>query len=291
MEMRALNASSSLHGVSWLLAIRPSRQIAIMEIRARKVGRMRRNTIGCIALLTLTILTPALRAQVAANPADGEYQRPVSWKQFPPNFLDDQKHIWAFPANLHKKRVWIPTALILGAAAGLILLDPEPASYFRHTTTFHQFNNIFSGTNTAIATAVIPAALYGVGLLDHDSKMTQTALLAGEAAADSAVLVTVLKESSRRIRPENVRPDESFGDSFYEGHGNSFPSGHATLAFSIATVIARRYGNHKWVPYASYGAATLIAFSRVTLSAHYISDVFLGSALGYSVGRFAVLRQ
>ena len=121
--------------------------------------------------------------------------------------------------------------------------------------------------------------------------MQQTALLAGEAAIDTEILAKVLKETTRRIRPSEFGPNRNFGDSFYEGTGSSMPSGHAIVAFGVATVIARRYGNHKWVPYVSYGAAALIGFSRVTQSAHYISDVFIGSALGYSVGRFAVLRQ
>ena len=69
------------------------------------------------------------------------------------------------------------------------------------------------------------------------------------------------------------------------------PSGHAIAAFSVATIVARRYGNHKWVPYASYGVAALVGFSRLTLSAHFVSDVFVGGALGYSVSRFAVLQQ
>ena len=61
--------------------------------------------------------------------------------------------------------------------------------------------------------------------------------------------------------------------------------------FSVATIVARRYGKHKWVPYVSYGVAALVGFSRITLSAHFVSDVFVGGALGYSVSRFAVLRQ
>jgi membrane-associated phospholipid phosphatase len=71
----------------------------------------------------------------------------------------------------------------------------------------------------------------------------------------------------------------------------SFPSGHTIAAFSVATVISRRYGNHKWVPYAAYGTAALIGFARITLSAHFMSDVFVGGVLGYSISRFAVLRQ
>jgi membrane-associated phospholipid phosphatase len=37
--------------------------------------------------------------------------------------------------------------------------------------------------------------------------------------------------------------------------------------------------------------AALVGFSRLTLSAHFVSDVFVGGALGYSVSRFAVLQQ
>jgi membrane-associated phospholipid phosphatase len=77
---------------------------------------------------------------------------------------------------------------------------------------------------------------------------------------------------------------------FLRGDG-SLPSGHTIAAFSIATIVARRYGNHRWVPYVSYGMAALVGFSRLTLSAHFVSDVFVGAALGYSVSRFAVLRQ
>jgi membrane-associated phospholipid phosphatase len=254
-----------------------------------------------LLLVSAGCQTPMLQAQDAAlnnnqattqsTTTDQQYERPVSWKLLPTNVLDDQKHIYSFPARLEKKRVWIPTALILGATAGLIVLDSHDAPYFRKTSTFNGFNNVFSGTATAVGTGLVPAGLYAVGLLHSDSKMKQTALLAGEAVADTEILATILKESTRRIRPASKPPNSNFADTFYEGAGTSFPSGHSIVAFGVATVVARRYGNHKWVPYVSYGAAALVAFSRVTLSAHYVSDVFLGAALGYSVGRFAVLRQ
>ena len=56
-------------------------------------------------------------------------------------------------------------------------------------------------------------------------------------------------------------------------------------------MIARRYGNHRWVPYAAYGMAALVGFSRLTLSAHFLSDVFMGGALGYTITRFTVLQE
>ena len=59
----------------------------------------------------------------------------------------------------------------------------------------------------------------------------------------------------------------------YLGPGG-FPSGHTIAAFSIATVFAERYHRHRWVPWTAYGLAGLIGFSRVTLQAHFPSDVF-----------------
>ena len=64
----------------------------------------------------------------------------------------------------------------------------------------------------------------------------------------------------------------------------SFPSGHTTVIFAAATVYAEEYRNIPWVPYVSYGVATLVGLSRITENKHWISDVFAGAALGYVTG-------
>lgn len=232
----------------------------------------------------------------SANQSDLDYNRPVSWKLLVPNVLCDQKAIWLFPAKLTKHRNWIPTVSVVGATAGLTLLDPSEARYFHQTSTFHTFNGLFTSNATAIGAILTPASLYAAGLLRQDTKMEHTALLAGEAVADAELVTTVLKDIDRRARPVTFSPHGNYWDSWFESKGSpewsdgSFPSGHMIAAFSIATVIAHRYRAHRWVPYVCYGAATLVGFSRLTLSAHFASDVFVGAALGYSIGRFAVLR-
>ncbi len=225
------------------------------------------------------------------------YQRPISLERIIPNIVDDQSKIWLFPAKLNKKRNWIPVAVILGTTAALIALDSHDAPYFRSTSTFAGFNSVFTGNATALGTVIAPVSLYATGLISKDSKMKETALLAGEAVADSEILTVVLKDAFKRVRPAAISPTANFSDTWFESSGSllrgngSMPSGHAIAAFSVATIVARRYGNHKWVPYVSYGMAALVGFSRLTLSAHFVSDVFVGGALGYSVSRFAVLQQ
>ena len=206
---------------------------------------------------------------------------------------------WTFPARLVHGQDWIPTAAVLGTTAGLVALDPTEAAYFRRTSTFQGLNNIFTGNATAIGTTCGSTLAYtSAGLIRKDSKMQRTALLAGEAVADAEILTTVYEgrhqasSSSRNPSRRGTSPTAWFqsSGSFLGGHG-SFPSGHTIAAFSVATLVARRYGNHRWVPYSAYGMAALVGFSRLSLSAHFLSDVFMGGALGYSVSRFIVLRQ
>jgi membrane-associated phospholipid phosphatase len=226
------------------------------------------------------------------TPAD----RPVSWKLLLPNLIDDQRQIWTFPAKIVQGQSLIPTAAVLGTTAGLVALDPTEAHYFRNTSTFHGFNGIFTSNATALGTVAAPVSLYVVGLIRKDSKMQGTALLAGEAVADAELVTAFLKGTTRRARPSAIEPNGNYADSWFEsGRGvlrGSFPSGHAIAAFSVAAIISRRYGaRHRWVPYVGYGMAALVGASRLTLSAHFLSDVFMGGALGYSISRYTVLRQ
>ena len=59
----------------------------------------------------------------------------------------------------------------------------------------------------------------------------------------------------------------------------------------MATVVSYRYRRHRWVPLLAYGAATVVGLSRLSTSAHFPSDIFLGSTLGYAIARFDVLRN
>ena len=227
---------------------------------------------------------------------DSPENREVSWRSLPKDFLHDQKDIWLFPTQLAKGRHWLPTLAIVGGTAGLIVADPHAMPYFRsHERNLDDVNDVFDSPITAAEVVVLPASLLATGYVRHDSYQTGTALLAGEAYADSAIVDLAIKAVTRRKRPSDVPPGGSFRNTFFSGgkspfKGSSFPSGHSAGVFSIATVVASRYHHHRWVPWAMYGFATAISFSRVTTSAHFPSDVFLGAALGYTITRYEVLR-
>jgi undecaprenyl-diphosphatase len=64
---------------------------------------------------------------------------------------------------------------------------------------------------------------------------------------------------------------------------SSFPSGHATAAFSAAALLSEE--DALWPLY--YAVAAIVASSRVYVKMHHASDVVAGAALGALMGRAA----
>jgi membrane-associated phospholipid phosphatase len=235
-------------------------------------------------------------SQSARPGSDAASEREVTWRSLPKDFLHDQKDIWLFPFQLAKGRHLLPTLGVVGGTTGLIYADPHVMPYFQtHARNLDHLNDAFDAQITTAEVVAVPVSLMFAGYMRHDSYEVSTALLAAEAYADSAVVDLGVKAITRRKRPSDVPAGGSFNDTFFAGgkspfKGSAFPSGHAAGAFSVATVIAGRYHKHRWVPVVMYGFATAISLSRVTSSAHFPSDVFLGAALGYTITKYEVLR-
>jgi roadblock/LC7 domain-containing protein len=232
-----------------------------------------------------------------SSPPDPGDDLELTWKKVPRKFLADEKYMWLFPTQLAKGRHWLPTAIIVGGTGVFIKEDPPLMRKVRGTDIFDGFNHLKSTVSGGIITAV-PAGFYAISLLRKDSYGQSTCLLAGEAVANDFVLMSAMKISTRRIRPAAFPPNSSYNDSFFRagynpvwGKGSSFPSGHAMMAFSVATVFSQRYKQHKWVPYVAYAVATALSFSRVTTGAHFASDTFIGAAMGFAIARYDVLRR
>jgi membrane-associated phospholipid phosphatase len=240
---------------------------------------------------------PLRTASISAHGDDPAAEREVSWKSLPRDLAHDQKEIWfAFPSQLAHGRHLVPVLAVASVTTGLIYADPHVMPHFQKPSQgLDNLNDVFDPMISTGEIIAMPASLLAAGYMRHDPYMVQTAILAGEAYGDSAIVDLAMKAITRRERPSDIPPGGSFHNTFFNGSksplkGSSFPSGHATGAFSVATVVAERYHRHRWVPWAAYGLATAVSFSRITSSAHFPSDVFLGASLGYSVSRFQVLR-
>ncbi|HBX70673.1 MAG TPA: hypothetical protein DEH25_15160 [Chloroflexi bacterium] len=93
----------------------------------------------------------------------------------------------------------------------------------------------------------------------------------------TAVVVMIVKFSVRRRRPEG-----EWGDIYRSTDPHSFPSGHATRSFMLATM-ALLFGP-PWFAVILVIWAPLVALARVAMGVHFFSDVFVGSLFGILMG-------
>ncbi len=101
----------------------------------------------------------------------------------------------------------------------------------------------------------------------------------------SGIITPTLKFVIGRERPNQSLSSTSFHP--FSGSDNSFPSGHATQAFAVASVISA-HSDEVWVSVTAYTIAGLVGFARIYHNAHWTSDVTAGALIGTFVGRGVV---
>jgi hypothetical protein len=191
------------------------------------------------------------------------------------HLVQDQRSFWLAPAHFHKQDLeWIvPFA---GVTAGFV----EGDSWISRQAPLGEVNR--SKTFSNYATYSLIGAGAGSFLLGHirnDDQMSEAGLLSGEAAINATAISYFIKNVAQRERPYQQN-----GSGRFFQNGNSFPSEHAAIAWSIASVMAHEYPG-TLTKILAYGLATGVSATRVTGQQHFPSDVIVGSALGWYFGR------
>jgi membrane-associated phospholipid phosphatase len=130
--------------------------------------------------------------------------------------------------------------------------------------------------------------LGGLALGEDDIRVTGR--LMGEAILLAGVPAITLQYTFGRSRPYSGKG--AFDYNFFEWSNEyqSLPSGHATVAFAISTVLAKRI-DRWWVSVPLYASAGLTVLSLGWNNQHWPSDLFIGATLGYLAGSFVVGRE
>jgi membrane-associated phospholipid phosphatase len=101
------------------------------------------------------------------------------------------------------------------------------------------------------------------------------------------ILVELVKALVRRSRPFiRVTQTRIVG---YRVGGRSFPSGHTSQAFFMATLMAPHFQVSAWMVFLLYAIALLVGITRMYVGAHYPRDVLAGAILGSVWGLLGVL--
>lgn len=199
--------------------------------------------------------------------------------------FDDGVHVLGAPLHWTPDE-WRTAGLITLGIVGAGLLDHQVAHALegKHEGTFPKAINQVEKFGTYYSVGVLGGFYLG-GLLADDSN-AKTVAQDGIAASliASGIITPVLKVVVGRSRP---LAGQGAGDFHPFSSGASFPSGHATQAFAVASVIAGHYED-PWVKASAYGIASLVGFARMYHAEHFLSDVVGGAVIGTVVGRSVV---
>jgi membrane-associated phospholipid phosphatase len=140
---------------------------------------------------------------------------------------------------------------------------------------------------------VAAPAVYLVGRWSHNDKMKDLGWHTTEAAIVGLAITEILKGAVGRSRPfvsNDTNPhDFKFGAGYTSSNRQSFPSGHATIAFAAAAAasseVSRMWPKMTWVvgPIL-YTSAGFVGLARMYQSQHWASDVVLGAGIGTFAG-------
>lgn len=122
----------------------------------------------------------------------------------------------------------------------------------------------------------VPVIICGTGFLKHDSLTVRNSLNIGSALVVTVIITTIAKYTVNRTRPFVTYP---IIEKEAAGGSPSFPSGHTSEAFALATSVSLTYP--KWYVIApTLIWAGAVGYSRMDLGVHYPSDVLAGAIIG-----------
>ena len=224
----------------------------------------------------LTMLTRVLSffaLLVIAVSSAGAQVVSITQKTIEPNLIGD----------LGKNLSWIGKRPLVLGSVGLMASTPafisgETNHPYRgwidraSPDRIFEYGDILGNGAVHVAAAV---SLYFVGKALHKPDL---AVLGSDLT--SGLLIAGTISTGLKVVTQRTRPD---------GAAYSFPSGHATMAFTTAGVIANRYGVIPGI--LAETGAMYVGLSRLQENKHYITDVVAGAVLGNLIAYQVVTRR
>jgi membrane-associated phospholipid phosphatase len=206
-------------------------------------------------------------------------------KKFLIGFGNDVYEIIKAPGSWESQD-WLNLTAVLGTGVVLYAFDQKihDWSQGRRTPSTEDWAKFGSFVGSGLFLGGLISSFYLGGEIFDDKDLRKTALLSLESWLTAGVFVLGLKAITGRARPYTGMKANHFKPFTFTSDYFSFPSGHAASAFAVATVIADQT-DFILVDVLAYSFSTLVATARVHESKHWTSDVFIGAAIGYFIGK------
>lgn len=206
---------------------------------------------------------------------------------YPDLLLDDIQHVVTEPARW-QTREWESFAWASLAVAGTAIVIDAP---LRDEMRRQPGNNSFM-LNIERFGAEYSIGVLGGFYLAGSIANNDTAIMVAQDGLAASIIASGLITPAIKIVTGRSRPNEDAGTYNFQSLGasnrsSSFPSGHTTEAFALASVISAHYDEY-WVKSSAYTVATLVGVARSYHGAHFASDVLAGALIGNWVGQSVV---
>lgn len=188
-----------------------------------------------------------------------------------PDFLSQVGRDLVTPVTTKANRILGGSLL----AAGMVYMNKGKRSYdkietFRDAQPLGQFGVVGDVAGWGFLNGIYFLGQFSLGTYKNDPEALAASEHMLKASAYTLLVTGALKAVVNERRPG------------YPEDKHSFPSGHSSMSFAFASVVAARHG---WFwGGLSYGAATYISVSRINDDWHYLHDVLVGMGIGASYG-------
>ncbi len=200
-------------------------------------------------------------------------------------FARDFRHVFSFPDRFDGSD-WMTfgAAAAATAAAAIWLDEPVRDSMLENRSVFLDDLVSVGDYYGKLSTGYyLGAALYLAGIVSGDDWVRYTGRAVVEAHTFSLLFTGIIKAAAGRSRPYLLEGNGQFNWFEKDNSRWSFPSGHATAAFAISSVLCKRIDH----PLATVGLFTLSGITvldRIYDDKHWLSDTIAGAAIGTAVG-------
>jgi membrane-associated phospholipid phosphatase len=176
------------------------------------------------------------------------------------------------------------TALGVVVLVGItaLLLDSRVNSLAAHwkCSLIDNLVAVLNPIGSGLTLLIICVALGAVCRALPPSPLGTASWLSALAFSCAGLVEFAIKHLVGRPRPVTALPTFAMGGPSFVPEIDSFPSGHATSVFAVATVFGAFYPRFRWP---LYTVAAAVAVGRVYLDRHYLSDILAGAAIGIAI--------
>jgi len=173
---------------------------------------------------------------------------------------------------------WWEAAIALGAV-GLVSIGDLGVDRWvqdHRTSQSDAVARVFKWGGEPAVVFGVPAGMVLTGVVIRSPKLQR-----GGGRVLASIVLAGLTTGSLKFITGRFRPDEASSQYIFQPFSNhdAFPSGHATMAFALATSLSEEI-RRPWASAVLYAGATGTAWSRLNDHKHWLSDVLAGAMIG-----------